>query len=347
MSAWAVHGVELPFGDEPGSWWIDAQGRVHDQPLPDAEQLPGRFVLPGLADAHAHPALAHGPLGPVALDLDAAHANLIAWGRAGITLVRDTGSPAGLTLDLDPEPGLPVVYAAGRFLAPAGHYFPDLLVTGVAEEDLVSCALAEISRGALWVKVIADFPHLEAGTGTERTYSPGALAELVAAVHEAGGRVAAHTTLPGAGQLVAAGVDSIEHGTSLDEAAIAEMARLGTAWTPTLCATTYVPADPSPERLQHRSEVRERFSSLLPLAVRLGVPVLAGTDVRGSISGEVALLAELGLEPKQALAAASTWARQFIGGAGTDIVTYMNDPREDPAELDQPAAVVSGGVRLR
>jgi imidazolonepropionase-like amidohydrolase len=346
MDAWAVHGVELPFGDEPRSWWIDADGRIQDQPIPAAEQLPGRFVLPGLADAHAHPALAAGPSGPVALDLDAARANLAAWARSGITLVRDTGSPAGMVLDLDPEPGLPVVYAAGRFLAPEGQYFPDLLVTGVAEQDLVGSALAEMSRGAAWVKVIADFPDLVAGTGPVSTYSPGALAELVRKVHEAGGRVAAHTTRPDAGELVAAGVDSIEHGTGLDEAAVTEMAIRGTAWTPTLCATTFLPDDPSPERVRSKSEIRERLRTLLPLAVRLGVPVLAGTDVRGSISREVALLAELGLEPQEALAAASTWSRQFIGGAGTDIVTYINDPREDPSELDRPAAVVSGGVRL-
>jgi imidazolonepropionase-like amidohydrolase len=55
--AWAVHGVELPNGDEPMAWWIDGLGAVHDRPIADADLLPGRFVLPGLADAHAHPAV--------------------------------------------------------------------------------------------------------------------------------------------------------------------------------------------------------------------------------------------------------------------------------------------------
>jgi hypothetical protein len=36
MKAWALHGVELPFGDEPVSWWIDASGAVHDRPIADA-----------------------------------------------------------------------------------------------------------------------------------------------------------------------------------------------------------------------------------------------------------------------------------------------------------------------
>jgi hypothetical protein len=108
--------------------------------------------LPGLADAHAHPAVGSGPAGLVALDQTAARANLAAWAQAGITLVRDVGSPGGLTLELRPAPGLPAVQAAGRFLAPAGRYFPDLLDTPVDEASLVSAALAEIGHGAAWVK---------------------------------------------------------------------------------------------------------------------------------------------------------------------------------------------------
>ena len=56
----------------------------------------------------------------------------------------------------------------------------------------------------------------------------------------------------------------------------------------------------------------------------------------------------MGLEPKDALAAASTWPRRFLGAPATaDIVTYHHDPREDPGQLAHPAAVVAGGIRLR
>jgi hypothetical protein len=112
--------------------------------------------------------------------------------------------------------------------------------------SLVSAALAEIGREAAWVKVIADFPDLAAGTDAEATYQAGAITRVVAAahhagarvaVHHAGARVAVHSTVPGTGQLVAAGVDSIEHGWSgLDEHAITDMAGRGTAWTPTVGA---------------------------------------------------------------------------------------------------------------
>src|SRR5215217_2186471 len=100
MKAWAVHGVALPFGEEPASWWIDGSGAVHDRPVAGTELLPGGFVLPGLVDAHAHPAVGSGPAGLVALDKRTARANLLAWAQAGITLVRDVGSRGGVTLEL-------------------------------------------------------------------------------------------------------------------------------------------------------------------------------------------------------------------------------------------------------
>jgi len=350
MKAWAVHGVELPFGDEPVSWWIDGSGAVHDRPVADAELLPGGYVLPGLADAHAHPAVGSGPAGLAPLDPGTARANLAAWARAGITLVRDVGSPGGLTLRLGPGPGMPALQAAGRFLAPAGRYYPDLLDAPVDEASLVGAALGEIGGGAAWVKVIADFPDLAAGTDAEATYGFDTIARLAAAVHEAGARVAVHSTVPGAGRLVAAGVDSIEHGFGLDERAVRDMADSGTAWTPTVSALLAMLDAPgiTPQRRHRFQEGRARVAELLPLAVRLGVPVLAGTDVTGSIPREVALLARMGLEPKDALAAASIWPRRFLGAAATaDIVTYRHDPREDPDQLASPAAVVAGGVRLR
>ena len=94
---------------------------------------------------------------------------------------------------------------------------------------------------------------------------------------------------------------------------------------------------------------KERMAELLPYAVAQGVPVLAGTDVAGSMAREVALLAELGLEPAQALSAGSDAARTFLGfqPAAANIVTYAHDPRDDPSLLDTPTAVVVNGIRIR
>ncbi len=293
----------------------------------------------------------NGPSGPVALDLDRARANLIGWAETGVTLIRDVGSPGGLTLRLPAEPGLPAVRAAGRFLAPLGRYFPELLVEPVEEADLVDAALVEVRRGATWVKVIGDFPRVPEFTDVAATYPVELIAQLCDAVHQAAARVAVHATLPDLADLVAAGVDSIEHGPGLDEQTISDMGHRGVAWTPTLCAMVAAAetTDAPPDRQERARQDRSRLAELLPRAVRAGVPVLAGTDVVGSIPQEVALLAEMGLEPSDALAAASVWPRRFLmpDEHRADIVTYYHDPREDPSELRQPAAVVVAGRRVR
>jgi imidazolonepropionase-like amidohydrolase len=101
-------------------------------------------------------------------------------------------------------------------------------------------------------------------------------------------------------------VDSIEHGTAIDESALRLMVQTGAAWTPTLCAVLGVPGT-APEAVRRRAaDYQQRLHELLPLADRLGVPVLAGTDTAGTIAREVALLAEHGLNPAAALAAATT-----------------------------------------
>jgi imidazolonepropionase-like amidohydrolase len=351
MAAWAIRGVELPFGDRHDRWWVDEHGVVGQVRIDDAEELPGSYFFSGLVDAHAHPAVASGPAGPVPLDAGRTSATLLAWAQSGVTLVRDVGSPGGMTLDLSVSARHPQLLAAGRFLAPQDRYFSELLVEPVEEEGLVAAALAELRRGATWVKVIGDFPRVPHFTDHAPTYSARVVAELVRAVHAVGGRVAVHSTLPSVADFVAAGVDSVEHGPALDYATLDEMAARGTGWTPTCCALFALAADPDlpPQRRQMLETAKERMAELLPYAVARGVPVLAGTDVAGSMAREVALLSGLGLEPAQALAAASDTARKFLGFefSSPNIVTYARDPRDDPGLLNIPSAVVVNGIRVR
>jgi imidazolonepropionase-like amidohydrolase len=216
--------------------------------------------------------------------------------------------------------------------------------------------VGELARGGRWVKVIADFPPVADGMPSgppELTYSGETIRAMVAAVHAAGGRVAAHVTTDVVADLVRAGVDSIEHGTAIDESALRLMAQTGAAWTPTLCAVLGLPDTASEAARRRVAEHRERLPELLPLAHRLGVPILAGTDTAGTIAREVALLAEHGLEPSAALQAATTTGYRFLGepfdqaGQPTTLVTYQNDPREDLAILSSPSAIIIDGVRVR
>ncbi len=354
--SWSVRAIQLPDGDRPVDLWVDDDGRLAHEPLAGAERLPGRFVAPGLVDAHAHPTVTMTDSGPAALPSADVLDLLAGWAAAGVCLVRDTGSPGGSVLRLDLAAGMPRLQAAGRFLAPAGRYFPALLPDDVPEDQLTDLALAELARGSRWVKLIADFPPVADGMPAGPagpTYSLDAIEAMVTAVHAAGGKVAAHTTTGLAGALVRAGVDSVEHGTGLDESALRLMAGTGAAWTPTLCAVLRT-SDTAPEAVRERTETyRERLRYLLPLAHRLGVPILTGTDTAGSVVREISLLAQHGLEPAAALRAATTAGYQFLderydeAGQPTTLVTYDTDPREDLAALSAPAAVVIDGVRVR
>jgi imidazolonepropionase-like amidohydrolase len=251
---------------------------------------------------------------------------------------------------------MPRLQAAGRFLAPAGRYFPALLPEGAPEQRLTELALGELARGGRWVKLIADFPAVFDGMPSGPaipTYRGEAVEAMVTAVHAAGGRVAAHVNTDLVSALVRAGVDSIEHGTAMDEAALRLMAETGAAWTPTLCAVLGVP-DTAPESARRQAtDYRRRLYELLPLAHRLGVPILTGTDAAGSLAREVALLAAHGLDPAAALRAATTTGYRFLGesfdtaGQPATLVTYQHDPREDLAILSSPAAVIINGVRVR
>jgi len=289
--AWRVRGVRLPDGEvlEAG---ITGQGRWTSQPTIDAEPVPGRFVLPGLVDAHCHLSVAEGTDGwPVALDADAARVNLAKARSVGVTAIRDTGSPGSVTLQLLATAEGIGLQASGRFLAPEGQYFP-ALHEPVPPDQLVDAALAEVVAGARWVKLITDLPRLlRAGQppGTPSpTYPLSDIRHLVEAVHAAGARVAAHTTTRHVTELIAAGVDSVEHGTGLNENDLAVMAERGGAWTPTLCAAIGWDSDNDPSnwsgpedrlrRAQAAEGVQGRPSVSITRASKKCRPCLAAVD---------------------------------------------------------------------
>lgn len=354
VTAWHVRAVRLPDGDRAEDLWCSAS-EWQDHPIREAQQLPGRFVLPGFVDSHSHVSFGIGGDGPVPLDIHGAEANLERFAHDGIAVIRDAGGTPSVVLNLPAVKGRPHVVAAGRHLAPAGMYF-DAVHDPVEPDDLVGIALEEVAAGARWVKVVADFPTaparaISADAPPEPTYDLALLRDLVTATHRAGARVAAHVTTAVVEDLVRLGFDSIEHGTDINHETLAEMAGRGTAWIPTLCAVLALPADASQEARRRVAERRERFSESLPLAVRLGVPVLTGTDVVGSIPREIALLVECGLDPTDAIRASASTAMRFldvdVATAPAAMVTFDTDPRDDPATLMRPSAVVIEGVRVR
>jgi hypothetical protein len=93
----------------------------------------------------------------------------------------------------------------------------------------------------------------------------------------------------------------------------------------------------------------EEMSRTVPLAARLGVTLLASTDTCGNVAEEVERWVGWGVAPEVALGAASWDARTFLGAedASADVVTFEEDPRENPASLRSPVAVLLRGRRIR
>jgi imidazolonepropionase-like amidohydrolase len=318
----------------------------------DSEELPGRFALAGLVDAHAHPTVAVDERGPYLSDGEYGTARLKDYATAGVTVIRDAGGHSQVTLGFagTAAAGRPVVTAAGRFLAPANRYFPRMH-SPVAPDELALAIRAEVAAGAAWVKIIGDFPQWAEGgpvpQSTAATYDLETLRYAVDAAHAAGARVAVHSNLPDSG-LAGIGADSIEHGTALGHSELEALGVRAGAWTPTLCAVLHGRDSSDPAVRSRTDELRERLRDCLPYAVAHDVRVLAGTDVVGTIADEIALLAEHGLTAAQAIAAAGSAARDFLGiHPEGDIVTYDDDPLEDPRALARPVAVVVRGVRVR
>ncbi len=342
MPTWAFSGTLLPTGE-------DGEIEVGNGPL---ETLPGHYALPGLVDAHCHLTVDVDDLGPFLGDEALAHGRLRDSARAGVTIVRDVGGRHDVTLPLGRQltAGWPRVFAAGRFFAPAGRYFPRMFQP-VQPEQLVQAVNAQLDAGASWIKLIGDFRTMDAeGTVSgeaETTYPAEIVKDVVDAAHARSARVAVHTNTSAVGWMVRAGVDSVEHGLWLSTEDLAELGRRGGAWTPTLCAVLGVgPPEARDDAAQDRSRL---MAELVSVAKAAGVQILAGTDVVGSIDREIALLVEHGLPVAEALRAASVDATSYLGAPSDsgDLVTYERDPREQPEVLAMPAAVVVRGVRVR
>jgi len=152
---------------------------------------------------------------------------------------------------------------------------------------------------------------------------------------------------------VAAGPDSIEHGTFASADLVAGMADRGIALTPTVGAVLGPLPEDAPAAARERSaRARDAVDGLVRHAWEAGVTLLAGTDAElphGQIRREIELLTARGVSPHAALGAGSWTARRFLGlpgieeGAAADLVAFRRDPREDLAVLAEPSLIVLAG----
>jgi imidazolonepropionase-like amidohydrolase len=347
-----VAGVVLPTETPADLYVVD--GRVTYQPRRDADLVAQGWILPGLVDAHCHIGLdAHG-----AVPDEVSERQALTDRDAGTLLVRDAGSAAD-TRWIDDRADLPRVIRAGRHLARKKRYIRNY-AHEIEPDELTSYVIAEAKRGDGWVKLVGDWIDRDAGDLLP-SWPAQALTEAIAAAHEHGARVTAHVfgedALP---DLLAAGIDCIEHGTGLSPDLIEDMAARQVALVPTVRQLENFPdyaaagEERFPRYAAHIRALYERRHETVRSAYEAGVPVYAGTDAGGSlphglIAEEVVTLAGYGIAATDAVAAASWRARSWLGrpgleeGAPADFVVYDSDPRVDPRVLARPRRIVLRG----
>ena len=347
-----------------------------------------RTVLPGLIDMHVH--LAGDPDGSFwreAVDTDeyammvgAKNARLTL--RAGFTTVRDLGSAAqvGFALARGTSEGLipgPRIVAAGPAISIVGGHgdvtgFRPEVVAALAGNNTctgpVQCAerVRELSRaGAQVIKFTATGGVLsQQARGLEAHFTDEEMRAIVTTAHSLGLRVAAHAHgARGIEAAARAGVDSIEHGTFADAAAIEAMRRGGAAFVPTLMAYTGIREGLAANRYtppvaQKVRETLELVGRAARAARAAGVLVIFGTDAgvyeHGRNAQEFAQYVELlGMTPAQALASATTGAARLLNleseigriapGMSADLIAVDGDPLTDIRVLERVAfAMVRG-----
>jgi imidazolonepropionase-like amidohydrolase len=347
-------------------------------------------VLPGLMDLHVH--LQHGVLDPREPHLDfgmllstpqlltlwtARNARLML--EAGFTTARDMAGyrdPRNLaTLAVRDAAGTGLVAAPRLFVAgwagqTAGHGDMGLPRTWPRDPELLADSPWEFRR--LVRRLVRDGVDLiktatSGGAGGHgeamwwRNQTDEELQALVDEAHSTGHRVACHAhTAESIKRAVRAGVDTIEHGSYLDEEGIELLLRHDATLVPTLFIRSEYAVAPhrksgsAPEKLAKFEELARAGAASLYPAYKAGVRIALGTDIGrtlreyfGRNAHELELMVGVGLAPADALLAATRNAAVALGQAdrlGTleagkvaDLLAVDGDPVADIRALADPA----------
>jgi imidazolonepropionase-like amidohydrolase len=347
---------------------------IVDRPPESAEgvrriDLEGRYLLPGLIDAHAH------------IESPAAALRALQSGVTTARVLGDTYSQALGTRDLVRRgfvPGPAMLVSPGHIRPKPGlaffmayPQFGDAIGGELRGPDRIAEATrAFIAKGADVIKVGASERAGLVETDPRRPELTED--EMHAAVSEAARKglfVAAHAhAREGVANAVHAGVRSIEHGTWVDDETLGEMRRRGTFFVPTLAVMSPL-GDPAGNSAQDVALQLRTQSMMGPLraAVRkahaLGIVIAAATDGsyadgddtgRIRVAHEIAMFREFaGMSPVESIAAATRNGAQVLGieartgtirpGLEADLVAYEGNPLTDDRTLHEPRLVVSDG----
>ena len=302
---------------------------------------------------------------------------------AGFTTVRDLGGQVSVSLRNAINAGHvkgPRVYTAGRSLATTGgHADPsngmrEDLAKPVTPEEGVINGIEDARRavrqrykdGADLIKITATGGVLSvASSGQNAQFTEEEIREIVNIAKDYGFRVAAHAHgVEGMKRAVRAGVASIEHGTYMDDEAMALMKQHGTYYVPTIIAGKWVEEKSRipgffPEIVRKKAaEIGPLIQETFARAQKAGVKIAFGTDSGVSAHGdngrEFGYMVQAGMPELAAIRSATLDAATLLGqeaklgtleaGKASDIVAVTGDPTKDISTMTRVAFVMKSGV---
>src|SRR5713101_8708002 len=343
--------------------------------------------LPGLIDVHTHMTMytvgrsGVPMLSQVANNSRAGEVFLAGKGAmrtlgAGVTTVRDLGSDQYMDIamrDLINRGEMigPRMFVVGYGLTVTSTpYKPGLNLPAGGMADGVPEVLRVVRQQ---VAAGVDLIKLFASTGTDddtsgfQTYGYEEIKAAVDAAHQFGKKIAIHSYGPdGARDAVRAGTDSLEHATDMDDATIAEMARRGTYYVPTIDHNRYYIENGS--KIGYAPGYKEKLQAFIPRNLetarkefKAGVKFAMGSDAIYTMFGqntrELGWFVKAGMSPEQALRTATTNAAELLGkekelgavapGYFGDLVAVEGDPLADiDVAIYKVKWVMKGGAVL-
>jgi imidazolonepropionase-like amidohydrolase len=344
----------------------------------------GLTVLPGLIDVHTHVTMDtnfdpyHELTGTDAKEAITGVVNAKTTLLAGITSVRNVGAGGYTDVDLRDAidagqvPG-PHMQVSGPALGiTGGHCDNNLLpISYHSTADGVADGIAAVQQkvrqnikyGADVIKICATGGVLSKGDNPQASqYTLEEMKAIVADAHRLGRKVAAHAHgAQGALWASEAGVDSIEHGSYMDDAGIAAMKQNGTYLVPTLYLEDWmIESGHLPAIYQQKmKDVSAVAKSNIKRAMAAGVKIAMGTDAavypHGLNAHELDVYVnQLGMTPLAALQTATLNAADLMGwtaqtgslepGKWADIIGVTKSPLGDIRTLEDVKFVMKAGV---
>jgi imidazolonepropionase-like amidohydrolase len=363
---------------------IAPSAQVPVQPGDAVIDLSGLTVLPGLIDVHTHLTF-NTNFDPyyTLTQTDAKEAingvvNARATLLAGITSVRNVGADGYTDVDLRDAINSgqvigPHMQVSGPLIGiTGGHCDDDLLPFRFhAAGDGVADGIAQVQHmvrqnikyGADLIKICATGGVLSKGDDPQASqYTLEEMQAIVADAHRLGRRVAAHAHgAQGILWATEAGVDSIEHGSYIDDAGIAAMKKHGTYLVPTLYLEDWMVQNGNLPPFSHQKMVAISAVAKQNIkhAIDAGVKIAMGTDAavypHGLNAHELDVYVnQLGMAPLAALQTATVNAADLMGwsaktgslepGKWADIIAVEKNPIDDVRVLQDVKFVMKAGV---